>query len=187
MDTWTGGIHSADSEHRSIERYAPKDLTNQQDFARQLREIDSDQTLTSVDKYRYRKQLMRAVFMAKQKEINHHLDSYENFLLAKKDVESKTIALEAQKAIMRLEEEQLSLMKDIGLSHTQEIADTLSRASAMLNDKLVEIGESELMPDIKQMTLTNVRRVWERTIARVTESVDTYMDQLYQKERTRLR
>ncbi len=187
MDTWTSGTPSASSDEHAIERYSPKDLTNQQDFARELRAIDSDQTLTQVDKYRYKKQLMRAVFMAKQKEINHHLDSYENFLLAKKDVESKTIALEAQKAIMKLEEQQLSLMKDIGLSHTEEIADTLSRASTMLNNKLVEIAESDLMPDIKQMTLTNIRRVWERTIARVTESVDTYMDQLYQKDRTRLR
>ena len=52
------------SEDAALAKYSPKDLTNTQDFSRELRAIDTDQTLTAVDKYRYRKQLMRAVFVA---------------------------------------------------------------------------------------------------------------------------
>ncbi len=175
------------SEDAALAKYSPKDLTNTQDFSRELRAIDTDQTLTAVDKYRYRKQLMRAVFVAKQREINHHLDTYENYLLARKDVEAKTITLEAQKAIMSLEKAQLEMMKEMGLSHSEEISDTLIKAGMMLTAKLEEIERSNIQKDIKTMTLRNVRHVWDKTNARIMESVDTYMDELYEKEKHRLR
>ncbi|TVR90498.1 MAG: hypothetical protein EA428_08295 [Spirochaetaceae bacterium] len=172
-------------ETSSLERYSPRDLTNDKDFAKQLREIDSNQTLTTLDKHRYRRQLMRAVFHAKQKEISHHLDSYENYLLARKDVEAKSITLEAQKAIMYLEAQQLQMMKEIGLDHSEEISSTLIRSGNMLTNKLREVEESDMLPEIKHMTLKSVRRVWEKTNDRVLASVDTYMDELYEKERNR--
>ncbi|MCA1755684.1 MAG: hypothetical protein LC641_13515 [Spirochaeta sp.] len=172
-------------ESSSLERYSPRDLTNDKDFAKQLQDIDSNQTLTTLDKRRYRRQLMRAVFLAKQKEISHHLDSYENYLLARKDVEAKSITLEAQKAIMYLEAQQLQMMKEIGLDHSEEISSTLIRAGNMLTNKLREVEESDMLPEIKNMTLKSVRRVWEKTNDRVLASVDTYMDELYEKERNR--
>ncbi|TVR34678.1 MAG: hypothetical protein EA404_02105 [Spirochaetaceae bacterium] len=175
------------SELQPMERYTPRDLTDSKDFTRELHRIDSNQTLTLLDKYRYRKQLMRAVFSAKQKEISHHLDSFENYLLARKDVEGKTITLEAQKAIMYLEKEQLQMMKEIGLAHSEEISNTLIKAGRMLTTKLMEIESSEMLDEIKSMTLKNVRRVWEKTSDRVMKSVDTYMDELYEKEQRRLR
>ncbi len=187
MGTWTADGRSEGQDEVALARYTPKDLTDAKDFTRELHAIDTNQTLTMLDKYRYKKQLMRAVFNAKQKEIAHHLDSYENYLLARKDVEAKTIALEAQKAIMRLEQEQLQMMKEIGLEHTDEISNTLVKSGNMLTAKIEEIEASAMLPEIKQMTLKNVRLVWNKTNRRITESVDTYMDELYEKERGRIR
>ncbi len=187
MGTWVIEDEGGGNELQPMEKYTPRDLTDSKDFSRELRNIDSNQTLTVLDKYRYKKQLMRAVFSAKQKEISHHLDSFENYLLARKDVEGKTITLEAQKAIMYLEKEQLQMMKDIGLAHSEEISNTLIKAGSMLTTKLTEIEASDMLDEIKAMTLKNVRRVWEKTSDRVMKSVDTYMDELYEKEKRRLR
>jgi len=166
----------------ALEKYTPRDLTNQKDFARELQNIDNNQTLTIMDKYKSKKQLMRAVYTAKQDEINHHLDSFQNYLLARKDVESKTIALEAQKAIMILEKDQLQLMKDIGLSHLDEISNTLIKAGTMMTQKLLEVQDAPMEPDIKQMTMENIRTVWTKTNMRIMENVDTYMDELQQRK-----
>lgn len=185
MSTWTNR-EGGTGKSREISRYMPKDLTNAADFSRELSSIDSNPALTPVDKYKYKKQLMRAVYLAKKKEINHHLDSFENYLLARKDVEAKSITLEAQKAIMELEKDQLQMMKEIGLSHSGEISDTLIKAGNMLTVKLQEIENSTMLPEIKKMTLENVRKVWDKTSNRIMESVDTYMDELYEKERRRL-
>lgn len=182
MSSWT---NPDSSERTELERYTPRDLTDSKDFTRELHSIDNNQTLTLVDKYRYKKQLMRAVYHAKQKEISHHLDSFENYLLARKDVEEKSIALEAQKAITILEKEQLEMMKDLGLSHSDEISDTLIKAGNMLTNKLEEIEQSTMKEDIKKMTLDHVRRVWEKTNERIMQSVDTYIDDLYEKEKKR--
>ncbi|ORC37394.1 hypothetical protein B4O97_04170 [Marispirochaeta aestuarii] len=181
MGTWS----NEKSENRDIQRYAPKDLTNSTEFTKELHSINSNQTLTVLDKHRSKKQLMRAVFAAKQQEISHHLDSYSNYLLARKDVEAKSIALEAQKAIMVLEKEQLKMMKEMGLSHTDEIAETLMKAGLMMTEKLKEVEESRMEAEIKLMTLTNIRRVWDKTNSRIMESVDTYMDELWEKEHGR--
>lgn len=182
MGNWTKNDDDRGNEIVEMDRYTPKDLTNSKDFTRELHNIESNQTLSVLDKYRYKKQLMRAVYTAKQKEISHHLESYENYLLARKDVEGKSITLEAQKAIMVLEKEQLRMMKEMGLSHTEEISNTLIKAGTMLTDKLREIEGSDMMDDIKKMTFDNIRGVWEKTNDRILESVDTYMDELYEKE-----
>ncbi|GEM_PF-1802239 len=187
MGTWERDRQERRLEGQELARYSPKDLTNQQDFTRDLRDIDTNETLTTLDKFRYKKQLMRAVYLAKQKEINHHLDSYENYLLARKDVEAKTITLEAQKAIMMLEQQQLDMMKEMGLEHSDEISNTLIKSGRMLTRKISEIEESDMLPDIKKMTLTSVRHVWDQTNQRILESVDTYMDELYEKERRKIR
>ena len=168
-----------------VDRFTPKDLTNSKDFTKELHNIDSNQTLTVLDKYKYKKQLMRTIFAAKQMEIAHHLDSYQNYLMARKDVEGKTITLEAQKAIMLLEKEQLQMMKEMGLSHSDEISNTLIKAGNMLTDKLREVEGSTMEPDIKIMVLGNIRTVWTKTNNRIMESVDTYMDELYEKEKRR--
>jgi hypothetical protein len=186
MNTWTGS-ESSEGSSRDISRYVPKDLTNSADFTRELNAIDSNQTMTPMDKYRYKKQLMRAVSTAKQKEINHHLESFEYYLMARKDVEAKSITLEAQKAIMALEKDQLQMMKEIGLSHSDEISTTLIKAGNMLTSKLHEIEESTMLPEIKKTTLENVRKVWEKTNKRIMESVDTYIDELYEKEQRRFK
>lgn len=144
-------------------RYAPKDITNTRDIALELQRIDATPALTTLDKYRYKRQLMRVVFRAKQREIDHHLDSYENYLLARKDVEARSIALEAQKAIMQLEQDQLEMMKQIGLTHSNEVGNTLLQAGHMLTAKMREIESADLLPEITQQTLSNVRRVWEPT------------------------
>jgi gas vesicle protein len=87
---------------------------------------------------------------------------------------------------MELEKDQLQMMKEIGLSHSGEISDTLIKAGNMLTVKLQEIENSTMLPEIKKMTLENVRKVWDKTSNRIMESVDTYMDELYEKERRRL-
>ena len=187
MTTWTNEGNREETGSTELSRYAPRDLTNSRDFGKELHEIESNQTLSMLDKYRAKKQLMRAVYTAKQQEISHHLDSFENYLLARKDVEARAITVEAQKAIMVLEKEQLAMMKEIGLAHSDQISDTLIQAGTMLTAKLEEIEASAMMPDIKAMTLKNVRRVWEKTNRRIMESVDTYMDELYEKEKRRVR
>jgi len=185
MGNWTQEEHEKTKDIVEMERYTPKDLTNSKEFTRELHNIETNQTLSVLDKYRYKKQLMRAVYLAKQKEISHHLESFETYLLARKDVEGKSITLEAQKAIMVLEEEQLRMMKEMGLSHTEEISSTLIKAGHMLTEKLAEIEESEMRPEIKKMTFNNVRRVWEKTNRRILASVDSYMDELYEKEKNK--
>jgi hypothetical protein len=184
MSTWTG-THSVEESH-ALERYTPKDITNAKDFNKEIQSIDRNQALNMVDKYKYKKQLMRTVFLAKQQEINHHLDSFENYLVARKDVESKTIALEAQKAIMVLEREQLDMMKNMGLSHSSEISDTLIKSGTMLTAKLEEVAESKMESEIKVNVIKSIRIVWEKTNCRIMESVDTYMEELSAKEKARI-
>lgn len=186
MNTWNHEVQT-DQHDNLPARYAPKDITNTRDITLELQRIDATPALSALEKYRHKRQLMRAVFSAKQREINHHLDSYENYLLARKDVESRSIALEAQKAIMQLEQDQLEMMKQIGLTHSNEVGTTLLQAGHMLTAKIREIEGADLLPEIKQQTLANVRHVWDRTNNRILESVDTYMDELYRKERTRVR
>ncbi|MBN2657354.1 MAG: hypothetical protein EH225_05285 [Calditrichaeota bacterium] len=181
MSSWTKATESG----TDLQRYSPRDLTDSKDFSKDLREIDRNQTLSVMDKYKAKKALMRTVFEAKQMEIGHYLESYENYLLARKDVEAKAITLEAQKAIMVLEKEQLEMMKEMGLAHSDEISSTLIKAGEMLTDKLHEVQESEMLPDIKVMVVGNIRNVWQKTNKRILESVDTYMDELYEKERGR--
>jgi predicted GIY-YIG superfamily endonuclease len=182
MSTWNTEHQQGEGE-KALERYERKDLTNSRQFTRELHAINSNQTLTVLDKYRYKKQLMRTVFIAKQQEINHHLESFENYLLARKDVEAKSITLEAQKAILVLEKQQLEMMKAMGLSHSDEISETLIAAGNMLTGKLLKVEESDMAPEIKASTIKHIRKVWEKTNNRIMESVDTYMDELYEKER----
>jgi len=85
-----------------------------------------------------------------------------------------------------LEQQQLEMMKEMGLNHSDEISDTLIKSGRMLTAKIAEIEDSEMLPEIKQMTLKSVRHVWEQTNQRILESVDTYMEELYEKERRRL-
>ena len=184
MSTWSGTVEHQESD--ALERYTPKDITNAKDFSKEIQRIEHNQALTLMDKYRYKKQLMRTVFIAKQQEVGHHLDSFENYLMARKDVESKTIALEAQKAIMVLEREQLNMMKSLGLSHSDEISNTLIKSGQMLTDRLREVEDSDMETDIKKMVYSNIRKVWEKTNTRILESVDTYMEELYAKERARI-
>lgn len=37
-------------------------------------------------------------------------------------------------------------------------------------------------PDIKIMIMENIRKVWDKTIVRINENVDTYMDELQVRE-----
>jgi hypothetical protein len=39
--------------------------------------------------------------------------------------------------------------------------------------------------DIKKMTLDHVRRVWEKTNERTMQSVETHIDDFYEKEKKR--
>lgn len=183
MEGWTKNDESTQS---ALEKYSPRDLTDNKDFVKELRDIERNQTLGALDKYKAKKQLMRAVFLAKQQEISHHLDSFENYLLARKDVEAKSITLEAQRAIMALENQQLNMMKEMGLSHSDDISSTLINAGTMLTERLREVESSDMDPEIKQMTMKNVRSVWEKTNHRIMDSVDTYIDELYEKEKRKL-
>ncbi|MBF9018479.1 MULTISPECIES: hypothetical protein [unclassified Oceanispirochaeta] len=184
MSTWTGNKANSDSE--ALARYTPKDITNSKDLGKELSQIERDQSLNFVDKYKQKKQLVRTALIAKQQEISHHLDSYENYLMARKDVESKAIALEAQKAIMVLEGQQLDLMKSLGLSHSDEIAATLIRSGEMLTSKIREVNASDMEDDIKKTIYSNIRQVWEKTNNRILESVDSYMEELYAREKARI-
>ena len=49
MAGWAKQYEHSKDEHSKLARYAPKDLTNRQDFTRELHNIESDQTLTSLD------------------------------------------------------------------------------------------------------------------------------------------
>lgn len=182
MGTWNNEQSNNQGEG-ALERYQRKDLTDTRQFTRELHAIDSNQTLSLLDKQRYRKQLMRAVYQAKQQEVMHHLESYENYLLARKDVEAKSITLEAQKAIMVLEKQQLAMMKAMGLSHSDEISETLIQAGNMLTDKLQKVEESNMPDEVKASTLKQIRQVWDKTNSRIMESVDTYMEELHERER----
>ena len=73
----------------------------------------------------------------------------------------------------------------LGLAHSEEISNTLIKAGRMPTTKLLEIESSAMLDEIKTMTLKNVRRVWEKTRDRVMKSVDTCMDELYEKGKRR--
>jgi hypothetical protein len=104
--------------------------------------------------------------------------------MAKKDVEAKAITLEAQKAIMALEHQQVQMMKELGLDHSDEVSDTLIKAGNMLQSKLNEVASSSMADDLKERTIGNIRRVWDRTNDKIMTSLDSYMDELEEKERT---
>jgi hypothetical protein len=87
---------------------------------------------------------------------------------------------------MTLEQEQLNMMKEMGLSHSEEISSTLIDAGNKLTEKLQEVEESSMKPEIKQQTMKNVWSVWEKTNKRIMDSVDTYIDELYEKEKKKL-
>lgn len=127
----------------------PRDITDERNFTQEIQKIENNQALSMVDK-----------FKAKQQEINHRLDSYRNYLLARKDVEAKAITLEAQKAIMALESQQVQMMKDLGLDHSDEVSDTLIKAGTMLTRKLEEVSSSVMTDAIKQRTIDNIGRLW---------------------------
>jgi hypothetical protein len=76
-------------------------------------------------------------------------------------------------------------MQEMGLSQSDEISKTLIKTGTMLTSKLQEVEEAAMELEIKIMTLKNIRRVWEKTNDRIMESVDTYMDELKEKERGR--
>jgi hypothetical protein len=181
MTGWTHELNDVGA----LQKYSPTDLSDPRDFEKQLQGIDNNQSLTVLDKYKQKKQLMRAAFIVKQQEINHHLDSFENYMLARKDVEAKSITLEAQKAIMHLEREQLALMDKLGLTHSEEISDTLIKAGTLLTQKLEEVRKAKIEPEIKKMTMNNIRTIWEKTNKRILDSVDLYMDELQARERGR--
>jgi hypothetical protein len=180
MASWT---NENNDEKSAVAKYMPRNITNTNEFSEELRRIENNQSVGFVDKYKFKKQLMRTYFMAKQKEIDGYLDTFENYLLAKKDVEVKSITLEAQKSIMALEKEQLEVMKKMGLSHTDEISNTLIKSGNMLTEKLEEVEKSDMRDDIKKMTIDNIRSVWNKANQRILDNVDTYMDELYEKER----
>ena len=179
MSSW---VQKEGEEDNVLQKYAPKDITNIKDFNKEVSVIENNNNLSITDKIKYKRNLMKAVFRAKQQEIDHHLDSFENYLLAKKDVEAKAITKEAQEAIMRIEHEQLKMMEDIGLTNTQEISNTLIKAAEMLTQQLEVVENSNLKPDIKEMTLKNIRKVWDKTNDRILNSVDSYIDELHKKE-----
>lgn len=167
----------------AVAKYSPKDITNKKDFSRELNEIDNNREISFFDRYSAKKQLVRTYMLAKQKEIDNYLDTYVNYLLAKKDVESKAIALEAQKAILNLEKEQREMMSEIGLSNTEEIANTLIKSGTLLTDKINEVNSSNMDIEIKKNTLKNIRSIWDKTNERIMGSVDTYIDELSDRER----
>ena len=57
MSGWT---NQDPAERKELQRYTPRDLTDSKDFTQELHSIDNNQTLTLLDKYRYKKQLMRS-------------------------------------------------------------------------------------------------------------------------------
>ena len=172
----------SDTKENALMTQGPRDIADDRNLTREIQQIEMNQALNIVDKFKAKRQLMKSVLRAKQQEINHRLDSYGNYLMAKKDVEAKAITLEAQKAIMTLERQQVQLMKDLGLDHSDEVSDTLIKAGNMLQQKMDEVRVSTMSDEIKQVTLSNIRRVWDRTNNRIMDSLDSYMDELYQKE-----
>ncbi|RKX83655.1 MAG: hypothetical protein DRP70_14455 [Spirochaetes bacterium] len=170
-------------EHNALISGGPKDITDDRNFTTELQKIQNNQALGFMDKFTAKRQLMKSVLQAKQQEINHRLDSYNNYLLAKKDVEAKAITLEAQKAIMALEHQQVQMMKELGLDHSDEVSDTLIKAGTMLQKKLDEVATSPMSDTLKEQTVGNIRRVWDRTNAKIMTSLDSYMDELEEKER----
>ena len=172
----------SDAKENALMTQGPRDIADERNLTREIQQIEMNPSLNIVDKFKAKRQLMKSILHAKQQEINHRLDSYGNYLMAKKDVEAKAITLEAQKAIMTLERQQVQLMKDLGLDHSDEVSDTLIKAGNMLQQKLDEVRVSTMSDEIKQVTLSNIRRVWDRTNSRIMDSLDSYMDELYRKE-----
>ncbi len=99
-------------------------------------------------------------------------------------MEAKAITLEAQKAIMALEHQQVQMMKELGLDHSDEVSDTLIKAGTMMQKKLDEVASSPMAATLKEQTINNIRRVWDRTNEKIMNSLDSYMDELEEKERT---
>ena len=162
------------------------DIVDQRNFARELQSIENNQAMGFTEKYKAKRQLMKSVLTAKQLEINHRLESYQNYLLAKKDVEAKSISLEAQKAVLQLEKQQIQMMKDLGLDHSAEISNTLIKAGNLLTEQLNEAANSRMEDEVKAMTIENIRKVWNRTNEKIMESLDTYMEELYIKNNKHL-
>lgn len=172
----------SEAKDNALMTSGPKDIADDRNLTREIQQIEMNMALSVLDKFKAKRQLMKSVHQAKLLEINHRLDSYGNYLMAKKDVEAKAITLEAQKAIMTLERQQVQMMKDLGLDHSDEVSDTLIKAGNMLQRKLNEVVESPMSEEIKKNTLDNIRRVWDRTNSRIMDSLDSYMDELYEKE-----
>ena len=164
----------------------PKDITDDRNFTMEIQKIENNQALSLLAKFNAKRQLMKSVLQAKKQEISYRLDSYRNYLMAKKDVEAKAITLEAQKAIMALESQQVQMMKDLGLDHSDEVSDTLIKAGTMLTRKLEEVSSSVMTDTIKRRTIDNIERVWNRTNEKIMNSLDSYMDELYEREQKRL-
>lgn len=174
-----------ESSSRPIDKYMPRDLSDQREISLQLSRVDNDQSLSLLDRWNFKKQLVRAYMQAKQQDISHQLETYENFLLARKDVEAKAIAQQAQNAIMHLEKQHIEMMAQVGLSNSEDISNTLIDAGRRLTKKLEEIADSDMTPEIKKMTTENVRKIWEKTNNRIMESVNTYIDELHDREKGR--
>jgi hypothetical protein len=64
MSTWSGTADRTETE--ALARYTAKDITNSKDLGKELSQIERDQSLNFVDKYKQKKQLVRTALIAKQ-------------------------------------------------------------------------------------------------------------------------
>mgnify|MGYP003563560871 CR=1 FL=1 len=165
-----------------LDRYSPQNITDNKDLARQLREIEMNPGLGIVAKINAKRTLFKGVTQAKQMELHHHLESYENYLMARKDVEAKAISQEATRAILMLEMQYIQIMDSLGLEQNERLMDSLKKSGEMFTRKLEELSESDMLPELKVGIQQDYQAIYDKAKARIMASLDDYMNELSSKE-----
>lgn len=183
MSNWSK--NSSEEREALVEvnkNWAPKKITDQEDLQRSLQDIEMNQAMNVVDKMKAKRQLFKSVFEAKQMELRHNMESYRNYLLARRDVEAKAITLEASKAITIIEGQFFTMMDEIGLVQDSKHMDTLRKAGEMYTTKLSELDDSPMLPQLKVQLQKQYQDIYDKTVARINGSLDEYIDELRRRD-----
>ena len=160
---------------------APQNGANQRDSFQAelaLSEIDKIQNLTYLERRKLKKQIIKQFYEAREKEIEQRLELFRATLLAKKDMELKKIAMDAQNAILGLEKDHTELMADLGIRAHTEISEMLLTLGQITTKNLDAVRKAEIDDDLKAEVVGGIKTSFTKIYKRIMEGVDAYVEDI---------
>jgi len=143
-----------------------------------LSEIDKIQNLTYLERRKLKKQIIKQFYEAREREIEQRLELFRATLLAKKDMELKKIAMDAQNAILGLEKDHTELMADLGIRAHTEISEMLLTLGQITTKNLDAVRKAEIDDDLKAEVVGGIKTSFTKIYKRIMEGVDAYVEDI---------